>query len=331
MKSILLALALCGALSAIAVAAPQAANQTAPETAPVADEAYLFCYFLDPNGIGGLHLAWSEDGLKWQPLGSGRNFFHPEIGAEPGTDPIMRDPSILRGPDGTYHLVWTANWNSNSIGYASSKDLVHWSPQQEIRVMGDTPGVKNCWAPEMAYDAKRGEYIILWSSSVAGRFPETQAKGDAYNNRIYSTTTKDFKTFSPPRLFFNPGFGVIDATIASYQGRPVMVFKDETLEPVAKKNLRVAWSDDVQGPYSEISAPFTPPFWVEGPSVLKVGELYNIYFDAYDKTTPHYGAMQTRDFRTFTDISDQVSFPGGTKHGSAFKVPHALLEQLRAP
>jgi len=36
---------------------------------------------------------------------------------------------------------------------------------------------------------------------------------EGLNHRIYGTTTRDFWTFSPTRLFYEPGFNVIDATI----------------------------------------------------------------------------------------------------------------------
>jgi len=39
----------------------------------------------------------------------------------------MRDPSMVRTPDGTYHLVWTTSWKGDlGFGYAYSKDLIHW-------------------------------------------------------------------------------------------------------------------------------------------------------------------------------------------------------------
>lgn len=39
----------------------------------------------------------------------------------------MRDPCIIAGPDGVFHLVWTISWNEKGIGYAHSKDLIHWT------------------------------------------------------------------------------------------------------------------------------------------------------------------------------------------------------------
>src|SRR5205085_9050531 len=104
-------------------------------------------------------------------------------------------------------------WNEDDIGYASSKDLVHWSAQRALPVMAHEPGVLNAWAPEVAYEEERGEFLVFWSSTVPGRFVATDSAGDGkYNHRVYATTTRDFASFTPTRLFYDPGFSVIDAT-----------------------------------------------------------------------------------------------------------------------
>ena len=55
----------------------------------------------------------------------------------------MRDPSICQAPDGTFHMVWTSSWTDRIIGYASSRDLIHWSEQQAIPVMMHEPEAHN--------------------------------------------------------------------------------------------------------------------------------------------------------------------------------------------
>src|SRR5947209_2937727 len=76
-------------------------------------DAFLFSYFT-ANGEDGLHLAYSRDGVRWLSLNGGKAVVAPAIvGAGRGwqewntTAALMRDPSVLRGPDGTYHMVWT--------------------------------------------------------------------------------------------------------------------------------------------------------------------------------------------------------------------------------
>ena len=77
------------------------------------------------------------------------------------------------------------------------------------------------------------------------------------------------------------------------------------------------------GPYSPASQPFTESF-VEGPSVEKVGDDYLIYFDVYKKKI--YGAMRTKDFRNFTDVTEEVSIPVGHKHGTIFTAPESVVK-----
>lgn len=289
--------------------------------------AYLFAYFTG-NGADGLHLAASHDGYEWEALGGGASFLTPTVGTR-----LMRDPSLARGPDGLFHMVWTSGWNDRGIGYASSPDLLTWSPQRDIPVMGHEPTARNAWAPEIFYDAGQARYLILWSSTIPGRFPETAGKSeDNYNHRIYATTTRDFVSFTPTRLYYDPGFSVIDATLAHAFGKDWLLVKDETRHP-AMKHLRVAQAAGFEGPFGALGAPITPSgLWSEGPTVLQVGDEVIMYYDAY--TAGHYGALRTRDMVNWEDVTAKLRFPGaGTRqrvrHGTAFAVPAALLERIR--
>lgn len=306
-----------GALLILATTAPAAG----PTTRSAGDEAYLFSSFRG-NGEDGLHLAYSTDGLKWTALNGDKSYLKPTVGSER----LMRDPCILQGPDGQFHMVWTTGWKGRDIGYASSKDLITWSEQRAIPVMGHEPSAKNCWAPELVYDPATQQYLIFWATTIPGRFPSTSKGGDGgYDHRIYSTTTRDFKTFTPTKLFFDPGFNVIDTTMLHEAGRYYLVFKDETKTPV-KKHLRVAVSDKLEGPFGDISEPFTPD-WVEGPTVLKVGGEFLCYFDLYTKHA--YGAMRSPDMKRWTDATKEIRFPKGTRHGTAFPVSAAVLDKLK--
>jgi len=300
---------------------PAGAEDRASDETRDAGNVYLFSYFLG-NGEDGLHLAWSEDGLTWRPLGGGRSFMTPAVGNK-----LVRDPCLCLGPDGVFHLVWTTGWGDRGFGVAHSADLLSWSEQKFVPVMAETPGAKNCWAPEIIWDAHAERYLIYWSSTVEGRFAETAASGDdGWNHRIYRTATRDFRTYEPAELFYEPGFNCIDATIAAFGDGYVMVLKDETRHPPAK-NLRVSFAERMDGPWSPASAPFTPAgLWVEGPSILRVGEFWHVYFDAY--TQGRYGLMRTRDFREFEDLSDRANFPPGTRHGTALAVPRTVFEKI---
>jgi hypothetical protein len=274
---------------------------------------YLFTSFHEPANEG-LRFLYSYDGYHWNDVN--KTFLAPTVGSK-----VMRDPSIAQGPDGTFHLVWTTGWNKDKgFGYASSKDLVHWSEEQFIPVMQHEDSVVNVWAPELFYDDAGQQFVIVWASTIPWKFEKGQE--DEYNNhRLYYTVTKDFKTFSPAKLFLDPGFSVIDAVIVKRAANDyVLVLKDNT-RPM--RNIKVAFSNTALGPYTNVSQPFTPNF-TEGPSVAKVGNEYLIYFDAYrDKK---YEAVKTADFKSFSNAD--VSMPEGHKHGTIFMSTKKVLKGL---
>lgn len=284
-------------------------------------EGYVFSYFKG-NGEDGLHLAYSEDGYKWNTLKNDTSFLTPEV----GKDKLMRDPCIIKGGDGLYHMVWTVSWTDKGIGYASSKDLIHWSKQEFIPVMAHEKGARNTWAPEITYDSKEKKYMIYWASTIEGKFTETQSEEEkGYNHRIYYTTTKDFKKFSRTKLLYEPGFNVIDATILKQDKGYIMFLKDETRKPV-QKNLKLAYSDHLTGPYSKASAPITGNYWAEGPTAIKIDGSWVVYFDKY--TQKKYGAVK-QTANGWEDISEKMSFPQGLRHGTVLKVPAELIQQLK--
>lgn len=286
------------------------------------DTVLLYSYFTG-NGEDGLHLAYSRDGYEWKALNGGKSILKPTAGG----DKLMRDPCIIRGGDGKFHMVWTVSWNEKGIGYAHSEDLLHWSKQQFLPVMEDEEETLNSWAPEINYDAQDERYMIYWASTIPGRFPSTAGKGDEkYNHRMYYTTTRDFESFSETKLLYDQGFNVIDATIKPADNRYVMFLKNETRWP-PEKNIRIAYGQQLTGPYGEASASITGEYWAEGPTALKLGNRWIVYFDKYRKG--HMGAVTSTDLKEWKDISDQVSFPEGMRHGTVFKITEKEFEQLR--
>lgn len=285
------------------------------------DSVYLFCFFKG-NGDG-LHYAWSEDGIRWTALFNDSVVLKPTV----SKDKLFRDPCITKGPDGRYHLVWTVSWADRGIGYASSPDLVHWSEQQFLPVMLHEDSARNTWAPEINYDAKTKQYIVYWASTIPGRFEQkdTSAEGQKNNHRMYYATTRDFKKWSKTKLLYDPGFSVIDATIVPDGERYRMFLKNETRSPV-EKNIRMATADKITGPYSAPGPPITGDYWAEGPTVLRLKGQWIVYFDKY--RDHRYGAVTSTDGVHWTDVSDKVDFPKGTRHGTAFAVPRSVLTKM---
>jgi len=295
-------------------------------TWPLAAAEHLLFTSFRNNGEDGLHLALSEDGYRWTALQSDRSFLKPAIGEHK----LMRDPCLAQGPDGVFHLVWTCGWTAGQaklLGHAHSRDLLTWSGQQGVQVMENEPQTRNIWAPELFYDAAKTRWLIFWSSTIPGRFPATDATGDdGYNHRAYVTTTKDFIQFTPSRLFFDPGYNIIDATLLAAEGKFHLIFKDERKNPV-KKNLRRAVADSPEGPFGQVTEPFTGD-WVEGPSAIKIKGQYLVYFDHY--TNPHYyGAVRSKDLVHWEDCSKEMTFPPGHRHGTVLRISAEIAARLK--
>ncbi|UFH52693.1 hypothetical protein [Spirosoma sp. KNUC1025] len=157
-------------------------------------DVYMFSSFHEPANEG-LRFLYSYDGYTWTDLN--RTFLKPEI----GNQKVMRDPSIAQGKDGTFHLVWTSSWRDDKgFGYASSKDLIHWSPERFIPVMEHEPTAVNVWAPSCFMTTKP------ISLSLSGHLPSPA--GLSGERRRKKTTTacitplrKIFRRL-PPRSSF---------------------------------------------------------------------------------------------------------------------------------
>ena len=287
------------------------------------DEVLIFSYFMG-NGEDGLHLAWSDDGLNWEALNNNKSCLIPAV----GEDKLMRDPCIISGPDGKFHMVWTVSWGEKGIGYAHSEDLMNWSEQKYIPVMEHESRALNCWAPEIFYDDASRKYYIFWSTTIKGRFPETEKQGDdnKYNHRMYYVTTEDFKEFSKTKLFYERGFNVIDGTLAKREDRYILFLKDETRYP-PEKNIRIATGKSLTENFSAPSEPITGDYWAEGPTAVMLDQYYVVYFDKYRKHT--MGAVRSKDLLNWEDISELISFPKGTRHGTVLKVSREKGEKLK--
>lgn len=282
----------------------------------IAKDIYVSTSFHEPANEG-LRFIYSYDGIRWDSIKG--TFLTPQV----GNQKVMRDPSIVKGPDGTFHLVWTSSWRQDrGFGYASSKDLIHWTPQRFIEVMKDTSTV-NVWAPELFYDDVRKQYMIIWASCVPGKFPD-YIEDHRNNHRLYYVTTKDFRKFSEAKLLIDPDFSCIDATMVK-RGKDdyVMVLKDNSRK---QRNIKVAFAKTPYGPWSKASEPFTESF-TEGPSTAYVNGWWYIYYDSYRHKI--YGAHRTKDFVHFQDQTGAVKFPVGHKHGTVFMADEKLVDALK--
>ncbi|WP_320197470.1 glycoside hydrolase family 43 protein [Agrobacterium sp. rho-13.3] len=289
-----------------------------------AENFFLFSYFTNSDdGKSGMRLAVSDDGLTYRPINQGRPLLEPAV----GESQLMRDPFVLADPNSeVYHLVWTTSWSGKTIGYASSPDLVRWSEQRSLPVMDAMPGVRNCWAPEIIHDPTSNQFVIFWSSTVVDDRGGVYTGTNIRDHRIYCVTTPDFITFSEPRLLFDPGFNVIDASFLRTADGLVLLIKDERSMP-ENKNIRWTAARSPFGPFGRISDPITKD-WVEGPTAVRLGDETIVLFDQY--RLGKYGAVATRDFEHWYDATDRISIPEGANHGSIMPINYATYLRLTA-
>jgi predicted GH43/DUF377 family glycosyl hydrolase len=288
-------------------------------------DAYLYSYFTAKDQAAGLRLAASKDGLTFETLRDGAIFLKAGVG-EAG---LMRDPCLFRAPHpgAPYHLVWTTAWEGQTIGYASSHDLIEWTPQKAIPVMQAFPGTRHTWAPEGIWDARNRQFVIFWSSTVTDMFSDREGTSENnLNPRIFHTTTRDFQSFTPTRVLFDPGFQVIDASfMAGPDGALTLLFKDERKNPV-KKNIRIARAGNSTGPFTVDPNPVSlPDSWVEGPTGLWTGSEYRVYGDAYMRK--QMTMFTSRDLTHWTETP--ISTPAGMRHGTIIRVHGKLVDRLR--
>ena len=275
------------------------------------EKCYLFGYF-GGNGEAGLHLAYSLNGYRWTTINQGHSILKPEVGEK-----MMRDPGLFLAPDGTFQLVWTAAWTGNYIGYATSKDLIHWSAQTVIPVMTNYPATVNCWAPEIFWDERKAHYLVFWSSTATG---ESGGNARPVKNRIYYTTTKDFQTFTETKMLFDPGFSVIDATLFQNRSQFYLIFKDDTVN-----QLRVAVADSPEGPFGKVS-PTLGTDYAEGPMVFRIGSQVVAGFHVMSGN--RCGAVKTSDLKNWEDISSGFFLPTNSGQGTLLEVSAETLKPL---
>jgi beta-galactosidase len=290
---------------------------SAPENLNTNQNIYLFTYFV--NEKDGMHMAVSDDGLNWYPLNDNQPVLKSVVG-----DSLLRDPSIIRDDKGTFHLVFTTSWTNLGFGYTHSSNLVDWAEQTFIPVdkgsLSDS--VRNAWAPELFYDTKEHTYYIIWASAK-NRIPALQTgfKGD---HKQYFIKTTNFDSFSEPQLLFGEYLSdaaVIDCHVVQTDKLYHFFFKIEAdnLIDGGKDGLYHTASPSLHGPYAEKQPIPKARGNSEGPSVVKVGDRWILYYDSPK------GAATSTDLQNWEDISDQVNFPEGFRHGSVVTVPRSII------
>ncbi|NEA64781.1 family 43 glycosylhydrolase [Streptomyces sp. SID12488] len=305
-------------------------------------KGYMFSYFTGEGTSDGeqLYAALSKgnDPLKWRELNDGKPVLTSTLG-EKG----LRDPFIIRSPEGDkfYQIAtdlriygngdWDASQRtgSKSIMVWESTDLVHWTDQRLVKVSPDSAG--NTWAPEAFYDAELGSYVVFWASKL---YDNADHSGDTYNRMMYATT-RDFRTFSTPKVWIDRGYSVIDSTMIKDKDTYYRLSKDERNNSSSTPNSKFIFeekSDSILNPsYTAVAEGIGKGAMsaAEGPLVFKSNteEKWYAFLD-------EFGGRGYIPFET-TDLASGVwtpstayDLPSKPRHGTVLPVTQTEYDRL---
>lgn len=303
---------------------------------------YLFTHFkekITPDGEQ-VYFALSKDGFHWEQVNGGEPILTSTIG-EKG----CRDIEIVRMKDGSFVILTTdlsvayrmdenyqVNWKEvNSTGSKclcmwKTKDLVNFSEQRLIYFGRDDFGCM--WAPEVIYDEINDEYMIHWGSTV---------KEDGYTHMsIYCSVTKDFESFSEPKLFFTKDNEILDTHIRKIGDTYHMFYKNSECPPM---NMH-ATSKNLYGPYEhdealeQYMASLEKPGSYEAPTTLVLPDgrwCLMLDFFGCEKSKMGYVPFVSSEpgDSDFKMCKEDFSFPYGFKHGGIIEITAEEYDRVK--
>jgi hypothetical protein len=320
-----------------------------PNLAPM--EGYAFAYFTG-NSIAGENISMAasqgNNALQWTELNGGQPILTSTLGTKG-----LRDPFLIRSPEGDkFFMIATdlsigsgTTWGdsqtrgSQYLEVWESADLKTWSQQRHVKVSPPTAG--NTWAPEAYWDAEQQSYIVFWASQLYAE-SDPNHTGSSYNRMLYATT-RDFVTFSEPKIWQDRGQSRIDSTVIRENGTYYRFTKDEG-------GGGTGCSDIIQEKSTNLTAVDLPgnPSWamvdscigrdagtsaVEGPTVFKAnpgdtsGSNYYLFVDEYGGRG--YIPLGTSDIANPDwKVPATYRLPASPRHGTVIPVTKSELDAL---
>ena len=293
--------------------------------------AYLMVYFKDDTH--GLYFALSKDGYSFTDVNNAQPIIAGDTIAE---QKGIRDPYIMRGPDGKFYLALTdlhiygkkagyrtTEWerdgkqygwgNNKGIVLMQSADLIHWS-HTVLRVDTAFAGLEEsgcAWAPELIYDAIKQKIMLYF----------TMRFGDSKKEKVYyAYLNKDFTQLEtkPKPIFEYPnGKPYIDADITKVGNKYHLFYCSHD----GTAGIKQAVSDSLTSGYVYDSTWYDPePRGCEAPTIFKrIGQLkWVLVYDVYSIKPHNFGFMETADFIHFTPVGH---FNEGVMKTTNFSVP----------
>ncbi|MFI7702495.1 family 43 glycosylhydrolase [Nonomuraea sp. NPDC049480] len=335
----------------IATVTKNAATATREFTAEVPEmparqdyTGYLFSYFTGEGTTDGeqvyFALSRGNDPLRWRELNGGKPVLTSTLG-EKG----LRDPFIIRSPEGDkfyqiatdLRIFGNGNWDaaqrtgSKSIMVWESTDLVNWGEGRLVKVSPDTAG--NTWAPEAYYDETLGAYVVFWASKLYAE-DDPNHTGNTYNRMMYATT-RDFRTFSEPKVWVDPGYSVIDSTLIKHGGTYYRYTKDErnnsSTTPCSKFILSETSTSLLNTKWDFLSECIGKGAMSqgEGPTIFKSNDQEKWYLFIDEFGGRGYIPFESTNLASGTwTPSANYSLPARPRHGTVTNVTQAEYDRL---
>lgn len=248
---------------------------------------YLMAHFTGESATGQqIHLAHSEDGLRWTDLNNGGLVLRSTVGTRG-----VRDPALVRSPTGDrYWIIATdlcigcgQDWNdaqnngSRNLVVWESTDLVTWSAPWLLNVAGTIPDGRNAWAPEAIWNPATGDYVLYWATKAT--------LNGVFKHRVYHARTTNFRSITTPQVYIDRGGSqeTIDTQIVEV---PAGVGTHRYVRASRDDQITVEGSDSVLGPWTrlgDLAAIGLTGAQVEGPMWLRFNnrDEWTLYLDQY--------------------------------------------------
>ena len=297
---------------------------------------YLFAY-LPANDNENIYYALSNDGYSFTAMNNGKRVVAADtVSIKKG----LRDPHVLRAPDGWFYMVNTdmkssEGWASNrGMVLMKSRDLINWK-HSTVHFPDKYKGknfanVTRVWAPETFWDdtydngdGTKGRPLVYFSLL-------TNDGTISYDKVFYAYSNKDFTDLEgDPQHFFDRGKSTIDMDIvynpvdkkyhAFYKNEGdggICKVTAQTLMPKSGATSGSQWSKPSKALQQTTEA-------VEGAGVFKLinQNSWVLMYDCY--MNGHYQFTSSSDLENFKFVQD-------TKTSGAFTPRHGTILPVTA-
>lgn len=314
-------------------------------------QAYLLVYFKDETHS--IYFAVSKDGYSFTDVNAGQPLL---LGKDLAEQKGVRDPHILRGPDGAFYMSMTdlhiyarreglraTQWerpqneyewgNNRALIFMKSFDLLHWTHSifRVDKAFPESADIGCAWAPQTLFDPQQGKLMVYYTTRIK----------TGPNFLVYSYADDAFTRLvtTPAQLFKHPNakINTIDGDITK-AGDKYHLFYVAHEKP---GGLRHAASDQINQGYVYEPQKVDPErVACEAPNVWRRNgtNTYVLMYDVFGAKPNNMGFSETTDFVHYQNLG-RFNDPDGTmkatnfagpKHGTVISITNDELKRLES-